>query len=257
MTVRCLAFAALCLAAWPSPVRAQLGPGEQVRRDLESIFQPGAAFDEISPYGQTAARARLRTRPYATPIAGLCRRDEVILDYGGPRPFAGTTRANAVAPYGVTAQGWYRVIREVRLSNPNYSTPLYDGPPRAGECATLDGAETAGWFVAPDAYVAMSGYRAMAAAIAQVAGPRVIVGCTEDREARQACRNALPIATLAAITEIRSCFASHGRFCFVVYTGIGLAMAVTIQLRYNGRGEERIESLGFDYPGLSIQGTRR
>lgn len=256
MMARYLTFAALCLAAWPLPAQAQPGAagtpglGEQVRRDLESIFQPGASFDVFSPYQQTAARARLRTRPYATSIGGVCRRDEVIVDYGGPRPFANNAAANAVAPYGVSAEGWYRVLRIIPYAG-------YDGPAREGECATLDGAETLGWFVAPDAYVAVGGYHALAAAIAQLASPRRIAGCSESREAREACRSVLHNATMGMIAQIRRCFESRGRFCFEVHMNDDMAMVVTIRLRYNNRGEERIESLGFDYPGLSIQSGRR
>lgn len=254
---RYLAFVALYLAAWPLPAQAQPpaaetpGLGEQVRRDLDSVFQPGASLDSnVSPYQQTAARARLRTRPYATSIVGVCRRDEVIVHYGGPQPFASTPAANAVAPYGVSAEAWYRVLRDIPYAG-------YDGPAREGECTRLDGAETRGWFVAPDVYAAVGGYRALAAAIAQLARPRSIAGCAEDRQARQACRDALPAASLEQIAQIRRCFAPRGRFCFEVHMNEDMAMVVTIRLRYNGRGEERIESLGFDYPGLSIQSARR
>jgi hypothetical protein len=249
---RYLTFAALCLAAWALPARAQPraaetpGLGEQVRRDLESLFQPGATLDpDIAPYSLPAARARLRTRPYATSIIGICRRDEVIVDYAGPQPHADTVAASAVAPYGVSAESWYRVVRDVR-------SPSYQGRPREGECATLDGTETRGWFAAPDVYVAAEGYRALAVARAGVEARRSIIGCRESRQARVDCRHTLGMAAggLFPIIGIARCHAPPRRFCYEL--GLAEEGSVTIRLRYNDRGEERIESIHIEGPSISI-----
>lgn len=244
-------FAALCLAAWPLPVQAQPGAaeapglGEQVRRDMESLFQPGATLEpDVAPYSVPAARARLRTRPYATSIVGICRRDEVIVDYAGPQPHASTAAASAVAPYGVSAEGWYRMVRDVRSAS-------YQGRPREGECATLDGSETRGWFIAPDVYVAAEGYRAFAATLLQVSNPRHrIAGCRESREARQSCRESLAGSTLEGIARIGQCEAHSSRFCYTITTTDDIN--VTIRIKYNGRGEAVIERLDIEGPAITI-----
>ena len=245
-----LVVAAACLA--PSPAQAQPrasdapGPGEQVRRDLESLFEPGATLDQnVSPYRQTAARARLRTRPYATWVVGVCRRDELIVEYGGPQPFADNPAANAVAPYGVRAEGWYRVLRDIPYAG-------YDGRAREGECARLSGAETRGWFVAPDVSVALDGYRAFAAAVRQIdARAHGITGCREDRRRQAACRRVLQGPD--RIVRIDRCFAPARRFCYAL--GLGgddEGTTVTLRFRYNGRSEPRIDAVEIEWPEISI-----
>jgi hypothetical protein len=249
-------FAALCLAAWPLPAQPQPpaagtpGLGEQVRRDLESLFQPGAWLEtNVAPYQQTAARARLRTRPYATSIVGLCRRDEVIVDYGGPRPFADNAAANAVAPYGVRAEGWYRVLRDIPYAG-------YDGPPREGECTMLSGAETRGWFVAPDVSVAWDGHRALIAAVRQFSERRgSIAGCREDRASREGCHRMFVGTAPGQVVRIEHCLTAvqQQRFCYrLTYDEDTGTTMVTLRLHYDGRGEPRIDAVAIQWPDISI-----
>jgi len=249
-------FAALCLAAWPLPAQAQPpaaeppGLGQQVRRDLQSVFQPGATLDpDVAPYRQTAARARLRTPPYATSVVGVCRRDEVIVHYGGPRPFAASPAANAVAPYGVSAEGWYRVLRDIPYAG-------YDGPAREGECTTLDGAETRGWFVAPDIYVAADGHRALMAAVRQFREPgRGFAGCREDRQSREGCQSIFAGMAPEEVVRIDRCFVppQRNRFCFVlVYDQDGGTTSVTLRLHYDSRAQPRIDAVTIQWPEISI-----
>ena len=245
-----LIAAAACLAATPAQAqpRASDEPalGAQVRRDLESLFEPGATLDQnVAPYRQTAARARLRTRPYATAIVGICRRDELIVDYGGPRPFAANPAANAVAPYGVSAEGWYRVLRDIPYA-------ANDGRAREGECTALSGAETRGWFVAPDVSVAVDGDRAFAAAVRQIgAGEHGIAGCREVRQSQAACRRVLQGPD--RIVRIDRCFAPARRFCYALALGgDDQGTTVTLRLHYNGRSEPRIDAVGIEWPEISV-----
>jgi hypothetical protein len=242
-----------CLAA-AAPAQAQAQPrttdspalGAQVRRDLEAIFEPDATLDQnVSPYRQTAARARLRTRPYATSIAGICRRDELIVDYGGPRPFADNPAANAVAPYGVSAEGWYRVLRDIPSAS-------YEGRAREGECTMLSGAESRGWFVAPNVYVAADGYRAFAAAIGQLNAPgRGLAGCRENRQSQANCRRVLQAPE--RIVRIDRCFAPARRFCYALALGgDDSGTTVTLRLHYNGRSGPRIDAVEIEWPEISV-----
>lgn len=229
---RSLAFAALCLTAWALPAQGQApDPGERARRDLDSLFQPGATVNRTphDDYGQTAAHARLRTRIYATSFAGVCGRDEVIIAY-----------SPSDAPYRVKAESWFRVLRDPPTT--------YRGPPVAGECAGLDGAGTQGWFIAPDAYQAAEGHRALATAreLLNTRGSN-IAGCRESR--LQLCRTILTSA-METVTRIDPCAAAPQRSCYRVLLNDGSAL--TIRLLRRRTSGERIEAIEIEPPGITI-----
>ncbi len=239
------AFWSLSAYAQPGPTELAIS-GEQARRDLDSIFEPGATLRQNSPYDLSAAQARLRTRSYATPIVGICRRDEVILDYDGTRTSAGIPPANPVA-YGVSTEAWFRVLRDVAHDS-------YNGPVREGECAGLSGTGTRGWFVAPDAYAAAGGYRAFIAATRQINGAaHGIAGCRENLENQRNCRNTL--RDPERIVGISPCHAPARRGCYAVGfsdENHNEVEGVTLRFHYNRRGEPRIDGVEIHWPTISI-----
>jgi hypothetical protein len=255
MTSRRLLIAAACLTAAshaaaqrPEPPPTEIeGPavGEQVRRDLNTLIQPGGSADTNAL--EARARGRLWTRPYATSVDGICRRDEVIVSYAGPAPYQAGIVANLTEPYGVAAQAWFRVMREI----PAYS-PRRSDRPFEGECATLTGLEPQGWFASESVHVAASGYRAFVAATRQINTPaHGIAGCRSLEEQRH-CRNALRAPE--RIVRIASCPATGRRACY----GISFAdemnefEGVTIRLHNDGRGEPRIDAVEIHWPHISI-----
>lgn len=246
MSIRIPISIAICLAA--APVLAQAPPdvaGERVRRDLGAIFQPGASLEVVSNgIDQVAARGHLLTRAYATPVAGMCRRDEVILDYAGPVPAGASAAENQMEPYGVSARSWFRVVRELRLG-------INRERPFEGDCGRLDGAETRGWFIAPNDAVAADGYLAFSALLRQAVDPHHrIAGCRESPEARRHCLTYFPPSAWDAVRAVDRCASARYHFCFTFDMIDG--NTVTVRLRYDSRAEHRIESVDIEYPPISV-----
>lgn len=245
MTARYPMLIAACLAAAPLQAQPEPGDGDTVRRDLVSVFEPGASLEEGNSIDLTAARGRLRTRPYATSTTGLCRRDDVILGYAGPDSRSGraTLSERATIPFGVTAESWFRMVR-------NDPPGLSRDRPVGGECAGLDRAETRGWFRAPNVYVATDGYRAFAAALQQLhARGRRIAGCRESTALRF-CREQLPPASLERIVSIDRCQAAPPRFCFTI--GVADDITVTLRTRYGNRPQAVIERIDIEGPEIIL-----
>lgn len=245
------AIAFLCLAAAPAqrvdppPSRIE-GPavGEQVRRDLGTLFQPGGSIDANSG----RAEGHLLTRPNVTNVPGVCRRDELIVSYAGPGSYVQGAVASAVRPSGVTANAWFKVMHDP-------GQPITENVVRswAEECAALSDAETRGWFVAPDAHAAVAGYRAFAVAARQINQPaHGIAGC-QSLQAQQDCRNAL--ASPERIARTGSCPASGNRVCYWLGfndEGLNQYQGVTIRLHTDRRGQLRVDALDIDWIEIMI-----
>jgi hypothetical protein len=248
-----LALGSVAAAQNPGPPPTEIQGttvGEQVRRDLDALIQPGGSVD-ANALPPARAQGHIWTRSYATPIAGLCRRDEVIILYAGPVAYEAGAAANAVQPFGVTAQAWFRVLSDLDPLAAGYS-----GRPLDGACAATGNSETRGWFAAPDAYVAAEGYRAFVAAMRQINTPaHGIAGCREDVRSQQTCRDVL--RGPGRIVRIDHCDTTQ-RGCLAIAFGAGEAAGpeqadgVILRLRYNRRGEPRIDAVEIQWPTISI-----
>jgi hypothetical protein len=247
--------AAICVAA-PSNATAQrvdpppeeiegVAVGDQVRRDLGSLFQPGGSMDTHGG-AQGRANGHLWTRPYATTIPGLCRRDEVIVSYAGPIGYQQGAAANAIQPFGIAAQPWFRMVRVVGPPTPGNTGVI------PGECTALSGTETRGWFAASDVYEAREGYAAFLAAARQLREPsHRIIGCREDLESRRTCERV--VQGPERIGRIARCFASERSSCFsVTLDPMEEDVTVTIRFHQNNHGEMRVDAVALEWPPIMV-----
>jgi hypothetical protein len=256
MSARRVLIAAACLAATSNAAARRVDPppeeiegvevGEQVRRDLGRLFQPSGSIDTHAS-GEGRANGHLRTRPYATAIPGLCRRDEVIVSYAGPGAYTPGASANAILPFGVAAQAWFRVIHDYDPSAPDNG-----GRSLAGECAALSATETRGWFAASQDYEAREGYRLFLAAARQVLGPvHRIAGCRENLDSRRTCQRV--VQGPERIARVARCFAPQRRTCFEFMLDPETEdVRVTIRFRQNNRGEMRVDAVEIEWPPIMV-----
>lgn len=256
MTGYRLLIALACLAATSSAIAQRAGPaapeiegtavGEQVRRDLDSLFQPGGSINDNTP-GPARAQGHLRTRAYATTIPGLCRRDEVIVSYAGPGDYASGAASNAVRPFGVEAQAWFKVVHDFDQSQASNS-----GIDFPAECAALSDTETRGWFTAARDYDAQEAYRTYVAAVRQVREPaHHIVGCRETLENRQTCQRI--IQGPEQIVRVLRCAAPERRSCLqFMLDPRNEDVTVTIRSHWDGRRQRRVDAVAIEWPPIMV-----
>lgn len=184
-----------------------------VQRDLLSVLKPLTAFD--SGMLRRLRGVGLSTRPYATEIADICRRDVVTLLYA-PVEREAEPEDTGLRPYGIEASPEFHVLRgQVPRSN---ETDREQSPWQA-KCLDLDHKKDTSWFWAKDAFHAAQGVLMFERAIQAVsAGKLKSAPCPEILDPRKpSCEDAIvAVGDISKIDSVESCPAEDGKLCYVI-----------------------------------------
>ena len=191
-----------------------------VRRDLLSILSP---VKEIIAVRSVIGDVAVRTRPYGTHFAGLCRRDVLTLLYA-PTSNQGRSQDWPVQPYGVEARAEFHALR-VPAALPNGVERSQDA--WREDCDRLPGGDDEGWFAAQDADEAVAAIAVLAAAAERLRAGQVKADCEIKLTPGRSCEQTiLAEADPAKVTELQACQAPVGAFCDQILVGGGLTLSI-------------------------------
>lgn len=230
MTAR-TAAALLCLLALPAQAQ---DADERARRDLGTMFVPGAEIGVGSPFDATAT-ATIPTRPFATIYPGLCGRNELLIGYGGPVGPSAEAQAKRV-PFALGVYNYYYVLD---LPDVEHLVKWQDYRPFEGPCARLTGKED-GWFKSTSPSNAAHGYIALIQALADIrARKRNVAGC---RKAETVCDDVLEPDYLRNVSGIWRCASGQMQDCVTVGR-------VTFRMRYRENGTMTVDRIEYESLG--------
>jgi hypothetical protein len=184
-----------------------------VRKDLLSLFQP---VQRISP----GMRVRLQgvqflTHPYGTEFKGLCRRDELDLNYA-PTDQAAKPAVQPLRPYGIDAAPAFHVTRL-----PSRGVARGDGSELVWNkaCKQLEGDDDALWFGADTAFHAAQGANFLQVAVDRVKAGTLKAGACSGRlnSEKTTCDQVIvEVGDLAKIDQITVCPSTPELACYAI-----------------------------------------
>jgi hypothetical protein len=210
------------------------------RADLLSLLKPVKGY----PKGmrRRVGAVGFDTEPVGTPYAGLCRKDELYVNYA-PVEDASRPEHQPLRPYGVEAQASFHFLRAPKADADKTATELtiWDE-----DCAALDDRDDIRWFTAQDDQEAMQGARLLLDALAAVrAGTLKSQPCPSlDAKTYPTCEQAiLTQARLDTIESVERCDTTWNVVCYRIMVAGDLQLTLKAAFENNETEHGPIESI--------------